>query len=259
MATAAYEHVLRASSPDKRRSPERAVSSHHARGGGAGGLTPSSVDKRGVVIIGVDAMARLEERISSQLAELAATQRALQESLDEHARTTRSLRDDVSQLASSHPAGSVGGSRGLRQAEFCSPLASPAGWSPSPAGECSPLPQRAGCCHASSAGTKAEASGGERANRRSIWQPDSAGATDDQPADTLADKGAGGLNWALVESDPDVGTMLKDVRGRITEFADRNRKKEPQIADLEAEGTLYVQLLRARALPSADDNGLSDP
>ena len=65
--------------------------------------------------------------------------------------------------------------------------------------------------------------------------------------------------WLLVESDPDVTAALREVRGRITEFAERAGRKQPKIADLEAEGTLYVQLLRARDLIAADDNGLSDP
>ncbi|KOO33946.1 cyclic nucleotide-binding protein [Chrysochromulina tobinii] len=53
--------------------------------------------------------------------------------------------------------------------------------------------------------------------------------------------------------------MLKDVRGRIAEYAERSVRKQPTIADLEAEGTLYVQLLKATNLLAADANGLSDP
>jgi Ca2+-dependent lipid-binding protein len=53
--------------------------------------------------------------------------------------------------------------------------------------------------------------------------------------------------------------MLKDVRGKIEEFAERTERKQPKVADLEAEGTLFVQLLKATQLIACDDNGLSDP
>ena len=58
--------------------------------------------------------------------------------------------------------------------------------------------------------------------------------------------------WALIETDADVGTLLKDVRSRIGDYADKAARKQPQVADLESEGTLYVQLLNARGLLAAD-------
>ena len=67
------------------------------------------------------------------------------------------------------------------------------------------------------------------------------------------------MKWEEVEADRNIAVMLKDVRGRIAEYAERSVRKQPTIADLEAEGTLYVQLLKATNLLAADANGLSDP
>ena len=53
--------------------------------------------------------------------------------------------------------------------------------------------------------------------------------------------------------------MLKDVRGRIDEYYAKNARSQPTLADFEAEGTLYVQLISATGLVAADINGLSDP
>ena len=69
----------------------------------------------------------------------------------------------------------------------------------------------------------------------------------------------GRSDWELVEADPDVSRMLTDARSKINDFAEKWQKKQPQVADLEAEGTFYVQLLRATKLIACDDNGLSDP
>ena len=67
------------------------------------------------------------------------------------------------------------------------------------------------------------------------------------------------MKWEEVEADRNLAVMIKDVRGRIAEYAERSVRKQPTIADLEAEGTLYVQLLKAANLLAADANGLSDP
>jgi hypothetical protein len=63
----------------------------------------------------------------------------------------------------------------------------------------------------------------------------------------------------MLEGDPNVKALIKDVRGKLTEYVNNNRRKVPTIADLESEGTLYLQLLSAKGLGSADANGLSDP
>ena len=104
--------------------------------------------------------------------------------------------------------------------------------------------------------------------------------------------------WALVETDADVTSAIKDVRTRLGEYHEKGHKNQPHLADLEGEGThvhahthiyttyievvgrtymcactlhdmyladlvgagtLYVQLLCAKGLLSADANGLSDP
>lgn len=65
--------------------------------------------------------------------------------------------------------------------------------------------------------------------------------------------------WALVENDADLVPMLRDVRVKITDHAERVQRRQPQVADLESEGTLYVQLLHAKGLLAADPDGFSDP
>ena len=79
------------------------------------------------------------------------------------------------------------------------------------------------------------------------------GRVEEEPSDDP------GREWELVEGDPDVNALLKDVRGRIDEYCVKNARNQPTIADFEAEGTLYVQLISATGLVAADSNGLSDP
>ena len=79
------------------------------------------------------------------------------------------------------------------------------------------------------------------------------GRVEEEPSDDP------GREWELVEGDPDVNALLKDVRGRIDEYYVKNARYQPTIADFEAEGTLYVQLISATGLVAADSNGLSDP
>ena len=65
--------------------------------------------------------------------------------------------------------------------------------------------------------------------------------------------------WQLLEGDGDISKILGEVRSKITDFAERTQAKRPTVADLEAEGTLFVQLLRGNGLLAADANGFSDP
>ena len=67
----------------------------------------------------------------------------------------------------------------------------------------------------------------------------------------------------VVENDSEMRTILKDVRTRINDYADKNeaklmRDRPPSVADLEAEGTLYVLLLRGTGLLAKDANRASN-
>ena len=75
--------------------------------------------------------------------------------------------------------------------------------------------------------------------RRPSWTKDPPASTQEQV-------------WQLVENDSEMRTILKDVRSRINDYADRNEQRllnrQPQRADPEAEGTLHVLLLRGQGL-----------
>lgn len=43
--------------------------------------------------------------------------------------------------------------------------------------------------------------------------------------------------WALVETDADVTSAIKDVRTRLGEYHEKGHKNQPHLADLEGEGT----------------------
>ena len=78
------------------------------------------------------------------------------------------------------------------------------------------------------------------------------GRVEEEPSDDP------GREWELVEGDPDVNALLKDVRGRIDEYYVKNARYQPTIADFEAEGTLYVQLISATGLVAAGTLMTSD-
>ena len=187
---------------------------------------------------------RLEERITSGFESLANSQLQgqLQNALVEHASATRMLCDQIASL---------------KDTITGTPLGSPAVSSFSaaqPYKDSSPVPRALSPSNTSDCGTGDEVASifSEKAKSRLSVRHDTL-----DEGSGISDPGK--RSWALLESDPDVSVMLKDVRGKLDEYAKAASKKQPTVADLEAEGTLFVQLLRAKGLLAADANGLSDP
>ena len=204
------------------------------------------------VLAALAATEKLEERLALTWATMSAQQEQLGETLREHASVTGDLRRDVARLENA-----LGGQDG-RIAMI--PTASPdpsvhsLPSSPSLFEETSP-PK-----------TPSWGLSGKKSIMNMVVASAAAAAAAAPSAELNADaKSAesplldGTYTWEMLEGDPNVKALIKDVRGKLTEYVNNNRRKVPTIADLESEGTLYLQLLSAKGLRSADENGLSDP
>lgn len=212
-------------------------------------------------------MAGLEERLMSTL-------RALAEKQDAHARAMQTLQGDFTELQSSVDAlrvNTAGSSSSVGFAALASQqhgttaagksiLASPPPLTNSPTSRMS----SPGGCSTTSGFSAAASEGDDEASSPSPLPERPGGGL--RRRSTLSNllmsayaDDAQMQTWALVEGDPDVSKILSNTRSQIDEFAERTIRKQPKVADLEAEGTLYVQLLKARNLPAADANGKSDP
>lgn len=202
--------------------------------------TPQAID--------VTALAGLEERLVTLLHALSAKQ-------DELRRDVTGLQSSVSAIAAATAAATI-----MRTATPAPAVPTPA---KDAAGCCSSISTPAGTTSSSSATAGPSTALVRAAAESDITPEDSSPSQCAWPSKPSSGSTQAAVSpeasWALLEGDADLQPMLKDMRGKINDYADRTQRKQPQMADLEAEGTLYVQLLRAKGLLAADSNGFSDP
>ena len=245
-----------------------------------------------------DVLSRLEERLISTCSGLSAQHERLQATLEDHAEATQSLRHDVARLHGALSGSSLITGDAKMLTGDAKVITGDAKMPPKLDGNVSmvplaSLPEASLPASSSEAGLPAlptTSPPGERWRGAARWSMEGFPSSSPVPSipsdqvslgeestaaskpklrrahstriglqgdeDLLQDEDS---NWSLVSADPEIGLALKDMRGKISDHVDRTHRKQPKIADLEAEGTLYIQLLRARELMAADDNGLSDP
>lgn len=180
-----------------------------------------------------DAITRLEERIARVLAE---QEHRLQAQLKDVGDTMKAMRSELADLRAAPPTRRPSSSNGGKplpppRASFASP---PAGGSPQAGGA------------EKQAGTSSQL----------VVQPGAASSSPNRPDESFK-------VLELVQSDGEIGSMLRDMRVRMHDYAERVARREHrsdgaapnQKADPAAEGTLYVLLVGAEGLLAADANG----
>ena len=247
---AIHEHILRAAPTEIGGTSDSFLIEsilHHQRTMASRNKQPLTPQPAQLGFGAEDMLNRLEERLISMCSGLAAQQERLQVTLEAQTEATHDVaRKSESALREAsalyEASTSVARFSGLHSTSPPGlPNASPV----------SPVPSDGGGSNLVSSLEESTAVSKPRMRRASTTR---IGLQGDE--DLLKDEDS---NWSLVSADPDIGVALKDVRGKISDHVDRTQRKQPKIADLESEGTLYIQLLRARDLMPADDNGLSDP